>query len=265
MQKTLIITSCLLAGRIFAETEIKGTPAELSNYLSGVPKSVIITGEAEVRSAADKAIVSIKVSSESKTLHDTLRSNQEFRSKLVDFLQKQGIPSDRVKASRFSSTPRFGIFSEKAKSYRVDNFVKVTVQDERELQIAASAIDSSSDVQFLGAEFEHGDKDALKAKVIADACENAEKKRKVFEQKLGLKLGIRKFSVGSVSQRPSAMTGALYERKASSGFASTATPPSYAGRVPTLGDSPALHEEVSAFGELLYTAEVTIEYEVQSK
>jgi len=84
-----------------------------------------------------------------------LRSNQELRSRLVDFLQKQGIHRDRVMASRFSSTPKFGLFGEKAKSYRVDNLVKVTVHDEKELQIAASAVDSWSEVQFLGAEFEH--------------------------------------------------------------------------------------------------------------
>jgi len=128
MLKLPIITSCLLAAcHLFADTEIKGTPAELSTYLSGIPKTVVIAGEAEVRLPADKAIVSLKVSTESKALHDTLRSNQEVRSKLVDFLQKQGIPSDRVKASRFSSTPKFGLFGEKAKSYRVDNLVHCNI------------------------------------------------------------------------------------------------------------------------------------------
>src|SRR5437016_3661199 len=73
MLRIPIITSCLPAGcRLFADTEIKGTPTELSNYLTGIPKNVVITGEAEVRVSADKAIVSLKVSTESKALHDTL-------------------------------------------------------------------------------------------------------------------------------------------------------------------------------------------------
>jgi uncharacterized protein YggE len=161
MLKIPIVTSCLLAAyRLLADTEIKGTPAELSQYLSGIPKNVIIVGEGEVRLPADKAIVSLKVSTESKALHETLRLNQEIRAKLVDFLQKQGIPADRVKPSRFSSAPKFGLFGEKAKSYRVDNLVKVAVQDERELQIASSAVDSWPEVQFVGAEFEHIDKEA---------------------------------------------------------------------------------------------------------
>jgi len=266
MLKLPIITSCLLAAcHLFADTEIKGTPAELSTYLSGIPKTVVIAGEAEIRLPADKAIVSLKVSTESKALHETLRSNQEVRSKLVDFLQKQGIPADRVKASRFSSTPKFGLFGEKAKSYRVDNLVKVAVQDERELQIAASAVDSWSEVQFLGAEFEHMNKDALKSKAIAEACENAESRRKIFEEKLGFKLVPSRFSGGAVSQRAPAMLGNYpstgYDTKRTPAHISTLS----AGLPASFGDVTALREDVSSFGELIYTAEVTIEYEVKAK
>ena len=99
-------------------------------------------------------------------------------------------------ASRFSSTPKFGMFGEKAKSYRVDNLVKVAVQDEKELQIAASAVDSWPEVQFVGAEFEHQDKEALKIRAVAEACENAQKRSKIFEEKLGLKLVPSRFSGG---------------------------------------------------------------------
>jgi len=266
MLKIPIITSCLLAGcRLFADTEIKGTPTELSNYLTGIPKNVVITGEAEVRVSADKAIVSLKVSTESKALHDTLHLNQEVRSKLVDFLQKQGIPSDHVQASRFSSTPKFGLFGEKAKSYRVDNLVKIAVQDERELQIAASAVDSWSEVQFLGAEFEHRDKDALKAKALVEACENAEKRRKIFEEKLGFKLAPTRFSGGAVSQRAPAMLGNYPTLGYDTKSVPRVTSLSSVGRPSSVGDATALHEEVSSFGELIYTAEVTIEYEVHAK
>jgi uncharacterized protein YggE len=65
---------------VLADTEIKGNPIELAQYLSGIPKTVKIMGEAEVRVPADKAIVSLKVSTENKALHEALRSNQEVRS-----------------------------------------------------------------------------------------------------------------------------------------------------------------------------------------
>ena len=208
MKHIAIAVFCLFtAQHVLAEPEIKGNPAELAQYLSGIPKTVMVMGEAEVRVPADKAIVSLKVSTENKALHEALRSNQEVRSKVGSFLQKQGIPAERVKASRFSSTPKFGMFGEKAKSYRVDNVVKVAVQDEKELQIAASAVDSWPEVQFVGAEFEHEGKEALKSKAVAQACENAQKRSKIFEEKLGFKLIPSRFSGGAVSQRLPAMVG----------------------------------------------------------
>jgi uncharacterized protein len=261
MLKIHFITSCLLAaGHLYANTEIKGTPDELRSYLAGIPKTVVISGEAEVRLPADKAIVSLKVTTESKALHDTLRSNQELRSRLAASLQKQGISAERIRASRFSSTPKFGMFGEKAKSYRVDNVIRVTVQDERELQIAASAVDGWSEVQFLGTEFEHVEKDALKAKAVAEACENAETRRKVFEQKLGFKLKPSKFTGGAVAQQMPAMGHQAYERKTLA-YPSSAT----AAKGATFGDTTALQEDVSSFGELVYNAQVNIEYEVQEK
>ena len=214
-------------------------------------------GEAEVRVPAEKAIVSLKVSTENKALHEALRSNQEVRTKLGGFLQKQGIPPERVQASRFSSTPKFGMFSEKAKSYRVDNVVKVAVQDEKELQIAATAVDSWPEVQFVGAEFEHEGKEALKSKAVAQACENAQKRSKIFEEKLGFKLVPSKFSGGTVSQRLPAMVGnypnSSYARKAA------------AAVTPLPAAEADVAESVSSFGELIYTVEVTIEYQVQPK
>src|SRR3989442_3334718 len=41
------------------------------------------------------------------------RSNQEVRNKLLSALKKQGIPAERVQASRISSTPKYSLFSEK--------------------------------------------------------------------------------------------------------------------------------------------------------
>ena len=261
MKNLLITAFCLfIAQHVLAEPEIKGNQAELAQYLSGIPKTVMVLGEAEVRVPADKAVVSLKVCTENKSLHEALRANQEVRAKVGVFLQKQGIPPERVQAARFSSTPKFGMFGEKAKSYRVENVVKISVKDEKELQIAASAVDNWSEVQFVGAEFEHQDKEALKGRAVAEACENAQKRSKIFKEKLGLKLIPAKFSGGAVSQRMPAAVGNYadpsYARKA-------------AGRSAALTPLPAAEadvaESVSSFGELIFNVEVTVEYQVQGK
>src|SRR5258708_1180152 len=183
MRVMLNLSLCILAcSGVAADPALKGTASELTQYLNCLPKTVTITGEAEVKVPADKAIVSLKVTTESKAFEGALRSNQEVRGKLLGQLKKQGIAAERVQASRFSSTPRFGWFGEKAKSYRVDNLVKITVQDEKEFQIAASMVDSFPEVQYVGAEFELESKEALKAKVLAQACDSANDRKKTYEE-----------------------------------------------------------------------------------
>src|SRR5437867_1478672 len=219
MRKIIILGLFVLAGsRIFAEPELKGTAPELAQYLAGVPKGVGIRGEGEVRASADRAIVSLKVTTESRSLQEAVQANQDIRSKMLGYFKKQGIPAERVHASKFSSTPKFGLFSEKAKSYRVENVVKVTVLDEKEFQGAAGAVDTWSQVQFVGAEFEHADKEALKRKAVEQACDKANERKKIYEEKLGVKLVPAAFVEGMVVPSARVVGG------------QAGTPPSFAGR-----------------------------------
>ncbi len=265
MTKLAITTLCVLtSSQLWAEPELRGTAPELTRLLTSVPKTVDIIGEAEVKVAADKALVTLKVSTENKSLQEALRANQELRTKLTSHLKQQGIAPERVQSSRFSSTPKFTWYKEKAKSYRVDNLVKVTVQDEKEFQSAASAVDTWPEVQFVGAEFEHQDKEALKAKAVAQACDNADQRRKVYEEKLGLKLVPARFSGGSVSQKPPPGLAAYY----GGGIYTEKPSRTVVGDVQLAGLPAAAQQEqemVSSFGELVYVVQVTIEYTVQPK
>ena len=94
MRTLAIVSLCFAAGsQVFAEPELKGTGAELAQYLTAVPKTVSVVGEAELKIPADRAIISLKVSTENKSLHEALRANQEVRAKLLSFLQKEQIPA----------------------------------------------------------------------------------------------------------------------------------------------------------------------------
>jgi uncharacterized protein YggE len=245
---------------IAAEPELRGSPTELSTYLASVPKIVSIVGDSEQKVPADKAVMSLKVTTENKSFQEALHANQEVRSKLVAFLKKAGIPADRVKASRFSSTPKFGWFSEKAKSFRVENLVKVTVLDEKEFQAAASAVDAWPEVQFVGADFELEGKEAMKQKVLADACNKAADRGKVYEEQLGLKLVPARFSGGEVLQKSPATVGNYLV-----GGYSTAGKRSAPDVASLQTGAEAGAESVSSFGELVFTAQVTVEYTVQGK
>ncbi len=178
MWKSIVLVSLGLAAvQVRAEPELKGPPSELTAYLAGVPKIVSIAGESELKVAADRALISLKVVTENKSLQEAAHANQELRGKILRALAERGIPGDRVKSSRFSSTPKYGMFKEKAKSYRVENVVRITAQDEKEFQAVANLVDSFSEVRYESIEFEHSDKDRLKANALAQAVDKAGGKR----------------------------------------------------------------------------------------
>ena len=260
MKRTLLLLGLLVINPawLHAEPELKGTATELAQYLNDIPKTVFIMGEAEVRVPAHRAILSLRVVTENRSLSEAMRANLEIRGKLTDFLEKQGIPADRIQASKFSSTPKFGLFGEKAKSYRLENVMRISVQDENEFQAAAAAVDKWSEIQFEGVEFEYADKEKQKENAIAKACDNANERKKIYEEKLDLKLTPAKFDEGQVNQRNA--TPANYGVPRAVGYSDSgaiSATPSYAGS--------ATEDAVSSFGEIIYTAKVSVEFSVQPK
>jgi len=255
----LIVSTALLslALSVSAEPEIKGSPTELANYLNGMPKIVRVPGEAEVRVPAHRAMVTLRVVTENHSLQEALRANLDTRNKIADQLRKEGISADRIQASKFSSTPKFGMFSEKAKSYRVENLLRISVLDEKEFQTTAAAVDLWSEVQFGGVEFEYADKEALKARAISQACDDANGHIKTYEEKFGLKLTVARFDAGEVMQREA--VNANYA--SAPGERAGAAAPSI-----SLVSSPySVDESTSSFGELVYTAHVVVECTAQPK
>ena len=263
IMKTLALFCSLLLihSHALAEPELKGLPSELKQFLNLGPKTITLTSEAEVRAAADRALVSLRVITENKSLQEALRANQELRGKLLADFKKAGIDAERVQGAKFSSTPKFEAFKEKAKSYRVENVVKIKVQDEKEFQAVAAAVDAWSEVQYGGVEFEHAEKTALKAKAIAQACDNAMQKKKLFEDKFGLSLVPVKFSGDTVAEKLPPQFGRYAD---SSGYSRQLSSSSLATPIPNV--VVAQDEEFgSSFGEVVYTIEIAVEYTVQAK
>lgn len=257
MRRLLVLLVCgFVTFQIHADPELRGSAYDLEKFLSGVPKTVTITGESELKIPADRAIVMLKISTENKLLQEALKLNQDMRTKLLGYLKNRDIPLDRVQVSKFSSTPKHGWFSDKPKSYRVDNFVKVAVTNESEFQALAGAVDTWPEIQYLSIDFEHSNKDALRTQAIAKACDNANDKRKMYEDKLGVQLTARKFSEGQVEEKGPLVkemqiqTMGLAERRAPAN---------------QNADEAELKEGISPFGELTYSVRVYVEYSVESK
>lgn len=231
-----------------AEPELKGSAAELTQILAGIPKSVRVTGEAEVRIPASRAVINLSVITETKSLHEALRLNAEVRARVCADLKQQGIALERIKASQFSSTPKFGLWGDKAKSYRVENNLRIAIADEKEFRNAAKVVDSYPEVNYAGVEFEYADKESAKVRAIAQACDSAESRRKIYEERLGLRLQTKSFNEGIVNEKE-------------------AMPPVVKSSYEGLSGSyrSAVQESVSSFGEIVFNASVSVEYIVISK
>ena len=266
MIKKLFPLGCLLTAAFMthAQPELKGTASELAQYLNGVPRTVAITGEAELKKTADRALLFLRVVTENKSLQEAARANQEIRSKMLRTLPERGVPADRVQASKFSSTPKYGLFGEKAKSYRVENVVRISANDEKEFQVVAGLVDTLPEVRYDSIEFEHSNKTELKQKALEQAIDKATEKKRLYETKLGVKLtpkGFAEGATGIASPLPAA-----YRSYVGKNY------PSYTGATPlnmplpnAAGDVGEGEATPNAFAELVYKAQVTVEYAVETK
>lgn len=262
MKPTKLVVALLVIASttLHAEPEIKGTAAELAQHLNAVPRTVNLTGEAEIKVAADRAITSVRVVTESKSLQEASRANQELRAKMLRDLALKGIAPDQVKAARFSSTPKYGVFGDKAKSYRVENIVKITAQDEKEFQAVAALVDAIPELRYDSIELEHSDKEGLKQRAVAQALDKIVEKSRFYQDKLGVKLTPKGFNEGQVVP-VLPMAGRDYYKLANS-YAKMPAPSSLEARDVAGAET---EETSTPFGELVYRAVVTVEYDVESK
>lgn len=244
----------------FAEPEFKGTPAELAAILTNVPRTVKVTGEAEVKVQADRATLTVKVTATAKELGQALRNMQQSRAKLISTLTAAGLPPDALQASKFSFTQKTGAFSDKVKSHTVSHLLKVSVKNEKEFQMVVDAIDVMPEAQYVGTEFQRSDKEDIQARAIANACDKASERKKVFEEKLGLRLTPVRFNDPGTpySERQTIVAGL---QTANYRGQSYAVDSAYVSTNTTLEQS----EDQSGFGELTFKASVTVEYSAERK
>jgi uncharacterized protein YggE len=244
-----------LAHSVRSEPELKGSAAELAAYLAALPGRVSLTGEAEVKVPADRALLTLRVVTEHRSLQDASRANQEIRARILRTLAEQGLPNERVKPSRFSSTPRYGMFRDKARSYRVENTVRITALDEKDFQTVAGLVDAIAEVRYESVEFDHAGKEEFKRNALTQALEKVAARKRLYEEALGVRLTPKSFE-------ESAATPLAQELRRLSSIKSDA--PSFASG---LAQPAEMHVEElpTSFSELVFRGRVVVEYAVEHK
>ena len=104
--------------------------------------------------------------------------------------------------------------------------------------------------------FESPDKDQWKAKAVAQAMDKADERKRLYEEKLGIKLAAKSITEGSVSIQSNNANNNGYGVVA--GRISTGLPEA----APAADNQ---DETANDFGEVVYRAQVTVEYAVETK
>ncbi len=252
-----IITTLIVAtfgSIVHAAPELKGSPDELSYYLLDQRKIITINGNASELIEADTAIVAITVRTKESKLNDALQQNEKVRQVIKDNLQQAGVAADKIKASKFSSSPNYGWFGEKPSSYEISNEVKVTINSEEQLRVIAKIVDGQKDVLLGGTEFKDSQKEGNERKVLKKALSAVQEKQKIYEQSLGVVLTPVRIIDQNVyiesPQRIRPQTRALKQR--SDGVVSMAM------------QEPSVESDVSAdFGAINYSANAVVEFVIK--
>jgi uncharacterized protein YggE len=202
--KRLFIFLLTLTPVLFAEPELTGSPAELAGYLQDIPQTVRITGTAEKKVPADRAIIQLKVTTESRSMSDALNENRSLRANITKTLLMAGLTTNHVQAAQFSSTPQSGFFSDKIRKYTVENTMKATVINEEQFRAVAQLIDQHEEVTYEKTDFELSTKKETERLLLAEACRDAVAKKNLYETELQVSLVIHRFYEGNVATRRAA-------------------------------------------------------------
>jgi hypothetical protein len=103
-------------------------------------------------------------------------------------------------------------------------------------------------------------KEELKMKAIAQACDNATDYKKIYEEKFGLKLSPKRFSEQNVYENAPQQGERYFNNYAGKRASDQTVVSGLSAAAP-----PDVQEGTSSFGELIYKARITVEYSTESK
>ncbi len=187
-QLYLYIVVISLSVAVKAAPELKGHPDELKSFIYPDERTVTISGNAKEKAYSDKAIISLVIVTEKSKLADAIKENSSLRAKVSSTLTSSGLNQDNIKTSKFSTSPQFGWFSDKPKSYEVINRMAISIKNEEALNLIAKISDDNKEISLASTEFEHTLKAIFEEKLKKKALSKVMAQKDFYESTLGLKL-----------------------------------------------------------------------------
>jgi uncharacterized protein YggE len=197
---TIYLLAFVFAFAAQAATEIKGTPAELTQYLNGIPKDVPLTVSSKKNIKADTALVHFVVYSTKDTLKEAMENNGLTLNKISASLVKMGFDQKAISARAYSSLPGYSFYSSKPTSYNAKKVITVKVKTEADLLKILGTLDNFKDsCRYMNLSFKYNNDEETAAELLTENLQKVANKKALFEKAFGVKLRVKAFREGTGS------------------------------------------------------------------
>jgi uncharacterized protein YggE len=176
------------------------------------PRTINVTGNAEVILEPDIAYVSIGVHTEAKSAKAAVATNNSQTQAVIDAIKAQGVDEKDIKTTNFSvyQSEKFAPTGESLGTYfMADNTVNVTIRDITKIGDVLDASISAGANNIYGITFDVEDKETALASGRDQAMVNAEAQAEELASAAGVTLG----EVQSISYYSSAPVPVYYDSK----------------------------------------------------
>jgi len=173
--------------------------------------SLSVTGNAEVQTAPDQAVVRLGVTQESPTAQEAQQKANSVAQSILASLRQLGIPPKDIQTSQLTLFPIYtgeGVEPMRRErpriaGYRASNVVSVTVRKMEQVGPVVDAGLKAGSNQVEGITFGLEDDAAARQQALTQAAAEAQKKAEAIAKALGMRItGILEVSEGGVSLVP---------------------------------------------------------------
>ena len=160
-----------------------------------LPRTLLVSGTGEVKSAPDESNLSAGVTTQASTAVQALAANSRAMNAVFATLKRLGIPDRCMQTSDFSVSPQYQTYKpgvngpQRIVGYQVSNNVNVTVEDITKTGAVLDALVSSGSNQIGSISFSIKDTKALMKQARAEAVQDAIDRAQTYAKAAGVSLG----------------------------------------------------------------------------
>lgn len=211
------LAAALLAASL--STAAAGLPA----LADDAPRTLTLTGRAEVKAAPDMAVISAGTVSEAETARAALTANNETMAAVLKTIRNAGVAEKDIQTSNFSVQPKYTYpprasdgtqDAPKIVGYTVSNTVTVIVRELDKLGGVMDAVVSSGVNQMNGLDFTIAEAEPMRNEARKAAVADALARARLYAEAAGVKLGpIRTITEESFVRPPQPVGRMMMEAK----------------------------------------------------